>query len=231
MNDEIEYVYVTDDDTITSDTWNVVYEHSLTGSVFDRAYQIRFNPFKYVHTDIVMRIDGSMGINKDVMPLFQRFEEGGYDAAMMIHPTRSTQYDEYCAWVQTRMYPIPEAEKALNFMAANGYDVHNYKCLFQGNFSIQRKNDIVMKSNNEVYQVLKMLATAPETVHRIDQTIWSFVLAMHYQNMKIMPVGQYICFGEYFNWFVHNSNQMMVYNSNNDCDPYMFNKPVTIWYI
>lgn len=231
INPEIEYLYLTDDNSITSDTWKVIYVDDLTGSTFDKCYQLRFDPFRYASTDIVMRIDGSMVINKDLMPLFQRFEEGDYDAAMMIHPTRDNMYDEYVAWVQTRMYPIPEAEKALNFMASNGYDVKNYKGLFQGNFSIQRKNEIVMRSNAETYQVLKMLATAPDTVHRIDQTIWTFVLATHYPTIKIMPVGQYICHNEYFNWCMHGTDTPMVYNCAYDCDPYIFNKGVTIWYI
>ena len=231
INPEIEYIYVTDDHSITSNTWTVVYADDLTGSTFDKCYQIRFDPFRFCHTDIVMRIDGSMAINKDVMPLFKRFEEGDFDCAMMIHPTRNTMYDEYVTWVSQRGYPKTEAEKSLNFMAANGYDVMNYKGLFQGNFSIQRKNDIVLRSNAETYQVLKMLATEPETIHRIDQTIWTFVINTHYPDLKIMPVGQYICFHHYFNWCVHNTDRVMYYDGRNNTEPFMRNEPTTIWYV
>lgn len=231
MNPEIEYIYVTDDHSITSNTWTVVYADDLTGTTFDKCYQIRFNPFKYVHTDIVMRIDGSMAINKDVMPLFQRFEEGDYDCAMMIHPTRDNMYDEYVAWCQTRNYPTSQAEKCLNFMQQNGYDVRERKGLFQYNFAIQRNIPIVNASNAETYNVLKMLATEPDTAERLDQTIGTFVLATHFSNMKIMPVGQYICFDHYFNWCVHGTNTPMVYNCAYDCDPFIFDKRVTIWYI
>lgn len=231
INEEIEYVFVTDNHSFTSDTWTVVYADDLTGTTFDKCYQIRFNPFKYVHTDIVMRIDGSMAINKDVMPLFKAFESGDYDCAMMLHPTRDTMYDEYVAWVQTRNYPIQQANKCLSFMASNGYDVKNYKGLFQYNFCIQRKNDIVNRLNAETYNVMKMLATEPDTIERLDQTIGTFVINTHYQDLKILPVGQYICFNHYFNWCGHGSDRVMLYDSRNDITPYMRNQQVVIYYI
>ena len=231
INPEIEYIYVTDDNSITSNTWNVVYADDLTGDTFDKCYQIRFNPFKYVHTDIVMRIDGSMAINKDLMPLFQRFEYGGYDCAMMIHPTRNTMYDEYVAWVNQRGYPVEQANKCLNFMIANGYDIKHYRGLFQYNFAIQRNNEINNRLNNETYEVLKMLATEPSTSERLDQTIGSFVINTHYTDMKIMPVGQYICFNSYFNWCSHGSDRTMVYYNAYDIEPFMMDKSVSIYYV
>ena len=226
MNDEIEYIYVTDDDSITSDSWTVVYEHSLTGSTFDRTYQIRFNPFKYAHTDTVMRIDGSMGITRDVMPIFEYFDKGNYDAAVMIHPTRCTMYPEYCAWVQQRGYPAEQANKCLNFMAANDYDVMNYKGLYQYNFMIQRNDSFNNNWNNMTYEILQKLATEPDTSERLDQTIGSFVLNKMFPDKNIMPVGQYICDGMYFNWYVHNTEHRMNCDGRNQIGPYLFNKSV-----
>lgn len=226
MNDEIEYIYVTDDDSITSDSWTVVYEHSLTGSVFDRTYQIRFNPFKYAHTDTVMRIDGSMGITRDVIEIFEYFDKGNYDAAVMIHPTRYTMYPEYCAWVQQRGYPAEQANKCLKFMTANDYDVMNYKGLYQFNFMIQRNDGFNNAWNEMNYKILKALATEPDTIERIDQTIGSFVLNKFFSDKNIMPVGQYICNGMFFNWYVHNTDRAMDCDGRNQIEPFMFNKMI-----
>lgn len=224
MNPEIEYIYVTDDHSITSDTWTVVYADDLTGSTFDKCYQIRFNPFKYVHTDTVMRIDGSMGIVNDVMPIFQLFDKGQYEASVMIHPTRQNMYDEYVAWCQQRFYPVEQANKCLNFMISNGYDIKGYKGLYQFNFMIQRKGNFNDEWNKTTYDVLKNLATPPETIERVDQTIGSFILNRFYSDRKIMPVGQYICNGMFFNWYQHNTENIMSYNPMNDCDAFLFNK-------
>ena len=231
INDEIEYVYVTDDHSITSDTWTVVYADDLTGSTFDKVFQIRYNPFKYVTTDVVMKIDGSMAINKDVMPLFKAFDDGGYDVCMLLHPTRATMIEEYKAWVYARNYPAEQANRSLSFMAQNGYDVQNYKALYQFNFMIQRNNDIVNHLNAETYNVLKANAPSGETIDRLDQTIGTFVMETHYPNLKVMPVLQYICFDSYFRWCAHNTDVQMQYNCANDITPYMHNKTVTVYYI
>lgn len=233
--DYVDYIFVTDNHSFTSSTWNVVYEDSLSGSVFDKVFQIRYNPFKYTDNEIVMKIDGSMAIAKDVMPLFKFFDEGGYDCAMIIHPTRNTMYDEYLAWVQLRGYPIEQANRSLSFMASNGYDVKNYKGLFQYNFIMQRNNGINNRLNAETYNLLKMNAPKGETVDRLDQTLGSFVINTHYPELKILPVGQYVCvkdfYGGYFDWCMHGTDIPMVYDSSRDTLPYMRNEPVVIPYL
>lgn len=233
INPDIDYIYVTDDHSITSSTWTVVYADDLTGTTFDKCYQIRFNPFKYTDNEVVMRIDGSMAIAKDVMPVFKFFMDGDYDCAMMIHPTRNTMYDEYVAWVKQRNYPIEQANKCLNFMAANGYDVNNYKGLFQYNFCIQRNNEINNRLNAETYQVLKVLATEPDTAERLDQTIGTFVINTHYPTLKILPVGQYLAFSDagYFRWCMHNTDREMMYNGAYDIEPFMRDSSVVVPYL
>lgn len=231
INPEIEYIYVTDDHSITSNTWTVVYCDDLTGSTFNKCYQIRFNPFNYAHTDMVMRIDGSMAINKDLMPLFKAFESTDADCMMMVHPTRNTMYDEYVAWVRTRNYPAEQADRILNFMYNNGYDVQNYRGLFQYNFCIQRKNDIINRLNAETFNLLVNLAPEGEDIERLDQTVGSFVINTHYPNLKIFPTGQFICFDHYFRWCAHNTDTQMVYNNANDVEPYIGNRSVTVYYV
>ena len=235
INDSIDYLYITDDHSITSSTWSVIYDDGLTGSTFDKVFQIRYNPFRYTDNEVVMKIDGSMAIVKDLMPLFKFFDEGGYDCAMMIHPTRNTMYDEYLAWVQLRGYPIEQANRSLVFMASNGYDVRNYKGLFQYNFIMQRNNEINNRLKAETYNLLKMNAPKGETVDRLDQTLGSFVINTHYPELKILPVGQYVCvkdfYGGYFDWCMHGTEIPMVYDSSRDTLPYMRNEPVVIPYL
>lgn len=224
MKEDVEFIYVTDDHSITSDTWTVVYDDSLTGSTFDKCYQIRFNPFKYVHTDTVMRIDGSMGITRNIIPIFEYFDKYDYDAAVMIHPTRNTMYPEYVAWCRQRNYPVEQADKCMRFFAANDYDAMNYRGLYQGNFVIQRNDGFNNAWNEMNYKILKALATEPDTIERVDQTISSFVLNKFFSDKKIMPVGQYICNGMFFNWYQHNSNNRMDCNDRNNIEPFLFNK-------
>lgn len=225
INPEIEYIYVTDDHNIKSDTWTIVYVDDLTGSVFDKCYQIRFFPFKYVNTDIVMRVDGSMSITNDVMWLFDSFEKFGYDAAVMIHPGRNTMVPEYAAWCNIRGYSPDQAMKCLNFLFGKlQYDVNNYKGLYQGNFTIQRNDNFNNAWNLETYDILKHLATEPDTIERIDQTIWSAILNINYQYKNIMPISNLITNGQFFNWYVHGTETRMM--SSVIPQQYLFNKEV-----
>lgn len=231
MKDKVEFVYVTDDKSITSSTWTIKYVDWYDGDVFVPCYNIRFNPFDYVSSDIVIRIDGSMQIVKDLQPLIDRFNEGNYDLGIIVHPTRQTQYEEYCAWVYQRGMKPESANNVLSFMQNNGYDVKNYKGLYQFNFMIHRKNQINLDFMKETYDVLKLLAIDGEEIHRCDQTVGSFVLNAHYPSMKILPFGQYICFDHYFRWCAHNTDTQMVYNNANDVEPYIGNRSVTVYYV
>lgn len=59
---DVEYILVTDDKNLKSNTWTVVYDENLLAfsSIFDRCYAIRFNIFKYCHTPICVYIDGNV---------------------------------------------------------------------------------------------------------------------------------------------------------------------------
>ena len=225
INDEIDYVYITDDHSIKSDTWRVIYVDNLKGSIFDKCYQIRFFPWKYVNTDIIMRIDGSMQITNDIMPLFDYFINGKYDAAVMIHPDRNIIIHEYETWCKGRFYPISQANKCLNYLVnVLNYDIVNYKGLYQGNFVIQKNDNFNNAWNLVSYDILKNLAEKPDTIERIDQTITSAILNKVFSYKNIMPVSSSIMKGKYFYWCYHKSNYPI--NVCEDYVTYMFNKQV-----
>lgn len=228
-----EYVLVTDNRSLTSSTWNVVYvDNPHPEDPFDLCYQIRFNPFDYVHSDIVIRIDGSMVITGNLDYLVEYFNKENYDICLEIHPTRNNQYDEYLAWVQTRNYPVEQANMVLSFMSAmEGYDVKNHKGLYQYNFMIQRKNKVNMDINRMTLAFLKWLAPMGKEVERIDQTVGSFVINKYFNMVKVLPVSQMICTsGKYFKWCKHGSDDVME-DGYNYSQPYLFNNPINTIYL
>jgi hypothetical protein len=227
INQEIEYIYVTDDETIKSDTWTIVYEHNLKGSIFDKCMQIRYDPFKYVSTNVVMKIDGSIKIEKDLYPIFQKFDDGGYHCAVCVHPERDTMFEEYAAWCELRNYLREHSEKVLKCMEELGYDIYNYRGLYQTNFAIQR-NDFFNNLWNKIhYCMSKMLATPPETIERADQTINSFVLNKFFDDRNVMVVASpQIYNGEYLNFCNHRGDEPFMLPQ---CiEPYAFNAPANL---
>ena len=61
---DADYVLVTDDPNLKSDTWRVVLDQTRGRSPFGKCYEVRHHPFRYVNTDIVVRIDGSIKMLK-----------------------------------------------------------------------------------------------------------------------------------------------------------------------
>lgn len=232
-DEDVEYVYVTDDRSITSSTWNVVYvDNPHPEDNFDLCYQVRFHPFDYVHSDIVIRIDGSMVVTGNLDKIIEEFNRDGYDIALEIHPTRSVMYDEYVAWVQQRNYPIEQANKCLGFMnMAEGYNVKEIKGLYQYNFMIQRKNKVNEDINRMTFALIKYLAPEGKQIERLDQTIGSFVINKYFNNIKALPLSQRVCTsGVYFRWCAHGSDKSFTDNYEY-AQPYMFNQPINTIYV
>lgn len=228
-SDRARYVMVTDDPNLKdeSGSWEVVYDDTLTGSTFDKCYQIRFSPWRYTDDRIVLRIDGSVGIEKNLDPLIDRYTKEDYDMSLMLHPTRATQFEEYTAWVQARGYDVNQANRVLSFMQlAEGFNVKDYKGMAQMCYEIQTRNRLNEDLNRMTYTFLKYLGDS-SGIERVDQTVFSFVLQKYFPMAKIMWVDQRMYNGEYFTWYAHNSNTPFKPIDVKDMkEPYWLNKRV-----
>lgn len=73
--DDVEYVLVTDDIDLTSTTWKVIYDKTLSrfNTAFERCFYIRYNPFAYCTTNICITVDGSMQIKGSLDKLIDEF--------------------------------------------------------------------------------------------------------------------------------------------------------------
>jgi hypothetical protein len=227
MRDDAEYIYVTNDHTLKSETWNIVYEDSFTGDGFDKVCQLRRNIFKYVNTDVVLRIDGSIMLNGDITPLMNLFIDGNYDIGLLICPVRCTMEQEYAAWEYWRNLPHEQSEKAMQHMTETGYDVKNYKGLYGYNLMIQLKNRVNEQFNEMQYDLDLQLGENGH-YHRVDQTVGSYVLNMYFRDkMKVMSISHDIM-DKYplFNIYAHNSNRMII-NREPRIPAYLFDEKIT----
>lgn len=189
-----EYVLVTDDPGLKSDTWRIYYDGSLLNlSPFDKCYQVRFHPFRYAKTDIVVRIDGSIEVRKPLGELVDPFKSSNAGRCMMLHPTRHTMPEEYKAWVDKRNYPKEQAEKCLAFMKRLGYDMDT-ECMYEGGFEIQRNSATNTLINDMVFDYLRYLGN-DGVIERVDQTVTSFVIKHFFPEFPIMEVEESVIHG------------------------------------
>ena len=230
---ECEYLMITDDPNLKSDTWNIIYDNTLLGmSIFDRCYSIRFNIFKYATTDICIYIDANVHVKKSLKCLIDKMNDGNYDMSLMPHPLNSTFIPEYQNWIRLRNYPIDRAKKFIDFLIHQNYDL-NYKSLFQGCFKIVRKGKINSDFENLSLAFLKYLGDE-NAIERLDQTVYSFVLNRYFSNINVLPVSEQILRSDYMTWYWHNSNNPnmnVFYDITRPDIKYVFNKQMECLYI
>lgn len=222
-----EYIYVTDNKNVVSKTWDVRYVDNIhPEDNFFTCWQIRYNPFNYASTDIVLRIDGSMEVVGDTDELIDYFNSNqGYDIGLCIHPYNNNIHDEYDLWCGIRGYSREQADKVLSYMESTGYDTKNYKGLYQYNFMIQRKSGINSELNSMTLDALLSLAEKGKYVDRLDQTIGSYLLNRFFcDRIRVMAVDQRIAFSKFFRWHKHGTNTKY-YFAGGLIEPWLFNKP------
>lgn len=231
---DVEYLLVTDDDTLVSSTWKVIVDHDYDGmSGFEKCFRTRYNVFKYATTDICITIDGSVGCKAFPYKLLDEFERGTYDICLMPHPLWADFISEYNAWIRMRNYPVENAKRFFAFLADAKYDVR-YKGLFQLCFSIKRRGKTTDDIDRMTFALLKYLSS-PTEFERLDQTVFSFVMNRYFNNLKVLPVSEQIYHDNpYFQWYWHGSdkpNNNIWYDAAKPDIKSIFNKDVECFYL
>ena len=222
---EADYVLITDDPQLKSETWRVVYDPMLdTYSPFGKCYDVRFHPFRYAKTPIVVRIDGSVEVRRSLKPIVDEFERGKYDRCVMIHPHRNLMRDEYDVWIKTRRYPAEQAQRCMKAMERMGYNL-SQRGLIQGCFEVVRNTAVNHDLNDMTFGLLALMGNG--RIERLDQTVTSFVLQRFFPKMKLMCVSESIITdGQLMQWYIHNSDRPIPLKSD-EVQPYLFGKPQT----
>ena len=185
---DAEYLLITDDPNLKSATWDVICDPSLAGrNPIESNYDVRLHPFRYAHTDVVVRIDGSIELKKSLAPLLKAFNDGGYDRCLMIHPARNNFEQELECWITQRHYPEAQAQHCMAIMQHLGYDLGR-KGLYQGCFEIVRFNRVNTIINTLTHGLLRYAATDGH-IERVNQTWLSMVVNHLFDGqLKVMPV-------------------------------------------
>ena len=224
---DAEYLLITDDPNLKSQTWQVIYDPSLSGrKPIESNYDVRLHPFRYANTDTVVRLDGSIGIKKSLAPIVEAFREGGYDRCLMIHPARNNFAQELECWETQRQYPREVADRTLRMMKAWGYNL-DYQGMFQGCFEIVRNTEKNRDINRLTYHLMKYTG-GEDVIDRLDQHIFSFVVNTLHRDLKVLPVSEnLVTHSQFAQWYFHNS--MRPITKLVEIQPMMFNKPVKCW--
>lgn len=178
-NPNIDYVMLTDDETMKSKTWRIVNINNdviskIKNPVSKNIY-LRYHIFDYTSADIVLFLDGSVRIKKDIEKVvFEKFENSGKILGKSIHPWQRNVYDELKCWLRGRKNRAVDCQIQYDYYKANKF---NSDTLLEGGYTLYRKCPEVMKMCEYCWDLcLKLKNKNFETVLQ-EQTVETYAIA------------------------------------------------------
>ena len=209
-----EYILVTDNHNLSSKVWTIKYLPDVykTASGFTKSFYVRYHPFEFVSTNVCIVLDGSIQIKKSLDKIINDFLKSNADICLSVHWNIKNPFEEYVYWTKHRNYSETQYLKNKAMLKALGFSP-TYKGCFETNFKIC-KNDATTKSLHEfTYSLLEKLGS-PKNVDRLDQSIFSGVMATQFTNLNVFLVTHQIIQNEYMMFCHHKSNEPYLCNIN-----------------
>lgn len=230
---DAEYLLITDDPNLKSDTWRVICDHDLDGmSPYDKAFTARWNLFKYASSDICVCIDGSVQVKKNFGHLIDDFIAGGFDMALTAHQCNDTFPVEYAAWQRIRDYSQTQIDKFFRMLKNSRYDL-SYRGLFTTCLRIWRRTKLCADIDRMMLAFLRMLGEEGR-IEQVDQTVLTFIMHSFFPEVRLFPLSYQCLVSDYMQICLHRSpepNLVIRYDTAIPDVKYVFNRPTQCHYL
>ncbi|SHI34927.1 glycosyltransferase family 2 protein [Fibrobacter sp. UWP2] len=215
-----EYIYVSDKVPEGKSKWRFVEDKDLPGKdpIHD-SYFVRYHPWKYAKTDIVIVVDASVQINDSLEPIVAEFIDSGADYAPML--TSYTNDEQKMDVFKNRLRRVDDDEI---YRVKQFIDEHN-QTFWKGSigcaFMMLRKTEPVLKLLEDTWsQVLALGKT------RLDEVVLHKLLYSAV-GVKLFPVSIQIIQSTYMNYCAHGKVEPVPKYQNHDEYYYICNVPVS----
>lgn len=207
--DNVEYICVTDNKSLESSSWKIIYDHNLDVpelNGFDRTFMVRYNPFKYCTSNICLRIDSSFEPRYKILDMVNFFIEQDYDIGINLHPSRLIISEELQKWKYTRK--VNQINLQTNYISTVfSEDMLNMFGLYQVGLQILKKSPIIDELNKDMLNILRDCSPNKPHMNRLDQTLFSALINYKYGNsLNVMPISWDIINNEYLIHYFHKKN-------------------------
>ena len=199
VKDDIEYICITDQKDLKSSDWKIIYdEMPEVKYVRDKMVYVKYNPFKYTDADRICVIDGTLEINKSLIPLFEQVNDN--DLLVKLHPLRDNLLDELNEWIKTRDMPKEAIQKFQVITKYEKLDL-NKKFLLESCVILYTRSSNVKELCAEELSFMKFLGNN-DNLFLSNQCILTLLL----QKLKLK--FSYLNQNDFFTRYIHNSNRV-----------------------
>ena len=202
LDDNIEFICVTDQLSLKSDIWKIIYEPlENVKSLRDKTALTKFNPFKYTDADRIIIQDSSLECISSLSDLFMELEH--YDICLKKHPQRENLSQELPEW-KVRGLSDNQINKFKNMAKNDGIKLSNvplYECCV-----------IAIKNNKEIKELFNSLLSLMKLLGEngnmvvTQQCTFAYLIKTFYPNLKIGKINQ----NKFFTRYIHNSNKVNI---------------------
>lgn len=200
IDDDIEYICITDQKDLTSKHWKIIYEPMKEIKTSrDKVVFVKFNPFKYTSAKIVCVIDGSLEITNSLSSLFVSAEN--VDLLIKKHPERDNLKIELETWVKNRHLPIDWKNKFEKIAKYESIDLTN-KFLLEGCVIVYNKTKNTLQLCEDEISYLKFLGDESKMFYS-NQCVLTFLIEKN-KNVKYDWLNQ----KTYFTRYARNSSKL-----------------------
>jgi hypothetical protein len=197
----IEYICVTDNPKLQSDTWKIVVDAELKDVSPEYAsFYVRYHPFKYCTSNICLRVDGSIQIMKSLLSLFEEFDISGKDVCVMTNSRATFIHLELSHW---EFLPKEMLRRQLDLYRDLNVDIYKCGCI-QSPISLTRNNKLCNDCDALTWGMIESLSS-PTQIARPTQVIMTVALYLT-KGLKIMFVDEYLIQSDTMQWCRHNKS-------------------------
>lgn len=192
--DDVEYLYITDDETTVSSTWTVIYDkdYNKYSNPFDKVISFRSKVLNYCHTNVCIRIDASIQIHGNAYEnLYNEFISNGYDISFVLSPAFNDSYSEKQLWSNIR--GIKEEDLNVFF---EYYNMHNnddlllHQTICTLGILVQNVDETNFRVNEKQLEILEDIKKygCLENYYRVDQIVFTYIINKYFNHLNILPL-------------------------------------------
>lgn len=232
---EVEYLYITDDINITSNTWNVIYDkfYDNFSNPFDKVVMFRSRVLEYTHSDFCVRIDASIQINGfSFENIINEMNLMNSDISFIISPRFNTILDEMLDWEYQRNIPREKLEHFINYynFHEKNFDLISKNSICTLGILIQKNNQLNKDINAKQISVLNEIKDFNNELnfYRVDQIVFTYVINKFFNGINVLPLEYSVISNEYTKICIHNTNTTLYDVGVSKMNTlYLFNEPIS----
>lgn len=219
LNDGYNYIYITDNERVYNSQWNTVTINNSASSPWENTIYVRYHPFEFTDSDIVIIFDGSMEIQAGLYNVIDKFIEDNHDICVSLSHQSSLKR-RIDNWYTTGRISIHEKDALLDYISKNG--ATNYHGCLSAAFRIYKRCDAIIEYLKRCYDII----TGSNIIMRLDEIVSTIELSKYEFNPLILTPDIYN--GSVFKYYRHGTNNQILLSdlkgntffNNKRCTPY-----------